>query len=135
MMNGGCAPGRHSAQYRLGYRGYLCDRRIDPHVRLKENADHRDAGQRLRLDVLNIIDRGRNSVLAERRDLFRHLIGRKTAVLPDHGHDRDIDFGKDIGRRRFDGSDAEQHDEQGHDDEGVWPAQGQFYDPHRARAG
>jgi hypothetical protein len=50
-------PWRYAAQDCLRHRRHLGDCRIDAHVRLKENANHGNAGQRLRLDVLHVIDR------------------------------------------------------------------------------
>ena len=71
-------------------------------IRLKGNPDDRDAGQRLRLDVLHVVDRGRNGVLAEGRDLLRHLIGGEATVLPDNGDHWNIDLRKNVRWRVFD---------------------------------
>ena len=59
-------------------------------------------------------------VFAEGRDLLRHLIGRKTGVLPHHCHYGDVYLGKDVRRRLFNRRDAEQQHKQRHHDERVW---------------
>ena len=82
-----------------------------------------DIVERFRLDIFYIVDRGRNRVLAEGRNLLRHLIGGKAPMLPDNGHDRDVDLGKNIGRRVFDRARTEKQNEQRHHNEGVWTPQ------------
>ena len=84
---------------------------------LLENLDHCYGGERLRLDVLHVIDRRRDRIFAEGRDLLRHLIGEEAGILPD---DRDIDLGKDVCGRIFDRHDAEQQNKQRHHDKRVW---------------
>ena len=115
---------RHAAQDRLRHRRDLRDRGIDAHIWLKENANDRDTRQCLRLDVLYVIDRGRDGVLAEGRDLLRHLIGGEPTVLPDDRDHWNIDLGKDVRRRVLDRHHAKQHDQERHHDERVWAPKG-----------
>ena len=57
MMNGGLVPGGSCRSDALRDGGDLGDRRFDLRARLEEHLDHRDAAQRLRLDVLDVVDR------------------------------------------------------------------------------
>ena len=63
-------------------------------------------------------------VLAEGRDLLRHLIGGEATVLPDDCDHWNIDLRKNIRRRVLDRHHAEQHDQERHHDESVWAAKG-----------
>ena len=46
-------------------------------VRLEEHLDDRDAGERLRLDVLDVADRRGKAALVLRRDALAHLLRRR----------------------------------------------------------
>ena len=73
-------------------------RDADVHVRLQEDLDHADAGKRLRLDVLDIVDRGRKHPFVGRDNSAGHVIRRQTGIAPHDRDDRDADIGKDVGR-------------------------------------
>ena len=62
-MSGGVVPGGSWRSSDLRDRGDLRDRRLDVGARLEEDLDDRDAAQRLRLDVLDVVDRGRQRAL------------------------------------------------------------------------
>jgi hypothetical protein len=68
MMNGGVVPGGRAAQLHLADGGDLRYGAADIYVRLEKDLDDRDAVQRLRLDVLNVVDRGGHAALAVEYD-------------------------------------------------------------------
>ena len=90
--------GRHLAQLRLLDRHHLRDGRRYVRVRLKEDLDDRKAGQRFGFDVLDVVDRGREAALIDRRDALADFLRRQPAIGPNDADDRNIDFRKDIGR-------------------------------------
>ena len=52
-------------------------------LRLKENLDDRNAGQRLGFDVLDIVDGGGQAALVDRRDALAHFLRRQPGIVPD----------------------------------------------------
>ena len=70
-------PGGICLQLRLFDGDRLRDRGLDVRVRLEEHLDDRDARERLRLDVLDVVDRGRQAALVDRRDALAHVLGRQ----------------------------------------------------------
>ena len=56
-------------------------------------------GKRLRFDMLDVVDRGRNRALVGRDDPARHVVRRQAGIAPDRRDDRDPDVGKNIRRR------------------------------------
>ena len=60
--------------------------------------------------MLDIVDRGRERSFFAVDKPLRDLIGRQTGVTPNHTDHRDIDSGKNIGRRL--GYDKRRHQEQ-----------------------
>ena len=58
MISGGVVPGRQLSKLGLRTRRNLRDRTIDAGIGLQEYFDDRDAIQRLRFDVLNVVDDG-----------------------------------------------------------------------------
>ncbi len=92
-----------------------------------KNLDDGEAGERLRLHVLNVVDRGGEGALAADGD----DLGRGDAgVRPDDANDGDVDFGEDVGGHAEGGEDAQDDDHEGHDDEGVGAAVGEADYPH-----
>src|SRR5207237_1147227 len=63
---------------------------------LEVDADDADARQRLALDVLDAVDRGRQHALVDEHDPRFDLVGGHAVVLPDDGDDGDVDLGKDV---------------------------------------
>ena len=58
--------------------------------------------QRLRLDVLDVVDRHCHAALGVGHDAVRHVAGREAGVVPDHADDGNIDVREDIDRRAQD---------------------------------
>ena len=69
-------------------------------------------------------------VLAVGGDALLHLRRAEAGVLPDHGHDRNVDLRKDVGRHRDDGRDAEKQDQRGHHVECMGKSQREANDAH-----
>jgi hypothetical protein len=67
-------------------------------VGVEEDADQPDAGERLRLDVLDAVDGGRHGPLGYRDHAALDLGGEEPAVLPDDRDDGDVDLGEDVDR-------------------------------------
>ncbi len=59
--------------------------------------------------------------------------GPQAGVVPRHGDDRDVDVGKNVGRRAQEHDRAENQDQQRRHDERVGPVEGKFNNPHGAR--
>jgi hypothetical protein len=106
---------RHQHADEVGGRDDLRNREVEVDVRLEEHLLHRDAVQRLGLNVLDAVDAGGQCELAVGRDALLHLGRRQPGVLPDDGHDGDVDLGKDVRRHRHNrGRAKEQHQHRQH---------------------
>ena len=92
--------------------------------RTKEYLHHRHAIQRLRFDVLNVIDQRSEAALRLRGDAVRHVLGRKPLIVPDHADHRNINVRENVRGRAQNHDRGENQDQQRHHDEGVGPAQG-----------
>ena len=90
----------------------------------------RQAVQRLRLHVLDAVDVGADRILAVGGDPLLHLRRAEPGVAPDHGHDRDPDLRKDVGRHGADRDDAEKENERGHHIECVRKSQRESNNAH-----
>jgi hypothetical protein len=66
---------------------------------LKKDLDDRNTIQRLRLNVLNVIDGCGHGPLKRSCDSITHLLRRESSVVPNDGDDRDVYIGEDISRR------------------------------------
>ena len=115
----GLDAGRHERPDRVRASHDLGDRKIEAHVRLKEDFLDCDPAQRLPLQVLDAVHVGADGILAVGGDALLHLRGAEAGVLPDHGDDRDVDLGEDVGRHADDRGDAEKKDEASQHIEGV----------------
>ena len=93
------------------------------HVGVKKYLYHAHAVERLRLDMLDIVDRGCQGALKTDSDALGHLFRGKTVVAPDRHDDGNIDVGEDVGGSVVDRQRAQNQNEQGHHHEGVGPAQ------------
>ena len=69
--------------------------------------------------MLDVVDRNRESALRVGDDPVRHLLRRKTVVIPHHTDHGDIDFGEDVDRRARDRDRHQDDDQQGHHHEGI----------------
>ena len=108
---GGWIPGGMSARMAVRRRDDLRDGEVEIDVRLEIDLLNRQAIQGLRLDVLDAVDVRADRVLAVGGDALLHLGRAEAGVAPDHRHDRDPDLGKDVGRHRANGGDAEKHNQ------------------------
>ena len=70
------------------------------------------------------------AVLAVGGDALLHLRRAEAGVLPDHGHHRNVDLRKDVGRHRADRGDAEKQDQRGQHIERVRKSQREPNDAH-----
>ena len=123
MISGGVVPGRQLAQLGLRDGGDLRDGVGDVDLRLEVDFDDGDAVQRLRFDVLDIVDGRGQRALAQVDDAVGHLFRRRgrcncqtmatTGILI---------FGKDIGRHVEDGERTENHQQERKDSKGVGPS-------------
>ena len=93
LADGGLRDGRH-----LGV-GVL-----DLGVRLEVDLDDADAVERLALDVLDVVDGGRQDALVGRDDPLFHVLRRHARVVERDGDDRDVDHREDVGRHLRRGS-------------------------------
>ena len=118
-------------QLRLRNGRHLGDGHRYIHLRLEEQLHHRDAIERVRLDVVDIVDRRGERALRDGDDTIRHVFRGETLILPDDAHHRDIDIGKDIDRRGQNGERTDDQEQQRKDGEGIWPSQGESNNPHR----
>ena len=91
----------------------------------------RDAGERLRLDVLDVADGGGQAALALAGDALAHLLRRQAVVVPDDADHRDVDLGEDVRRHVAQRERRGQHDQHRHHDEGVRAPQRQLDHGHR----
>jgi len=65
-------------------------------VWLKKDLYDSDAVQRLRLNVLNVIDRCAQRTFCDGYDPTRHLVRREPGVLPYNTHHWNVDIGEDV---------------------------------------
>ncbi len=115
-------PGGQGAKQGLRDGGDLRHREFDFGVRLEVDAGDRRAAIRLRLDVLDVVDRGGHGALEVGDDALFHLFGGEAVVAPDNADYGDIDIGKDIDRHRNDSGNAKNGDEERNYDERIGSA-------------
>ncbi len=113
--------GRHLLQDGLRNRRYLRIRYGDVHAGLEVDLGDAHAIDRLRLDVLDVVD-GRGEHSLERRiHTTGHLVGRHTGELPGHGNHRNIDFREDIGGRTSSRHQTKDENGQRENNKGIGP--------------
>jgi hypothetical protein len=115
-------PGRQRLDQRLTDRSHFRLRSIHIRAGLEVNLDDTRAADRLRLDVLDIVNRGRHRPLDDCRNPILHLRRRKPAVGPDDTDDRNVDSWEDVRLHRDDRHDAQHGDEHCDHHKGVWAA-------------
>ena len=64
---------------------------------LEVNLHHRNAHQRLRLDMVDIVDRGGQRAFGESNDAAGHIRGGQARVLPDDADHGNVDVGENVG--------------------------------------
>ena len=121
---------RKAADDRLRDRDDLRERRGQVGAAVEEHLDHGHAVVRLRLDALDVVDRGRHAALEIGDDPAFHLLGGEAVVAPDDADDRDVDVGEDVGRHPHDRQRADDQDQERQHDERVRAAQGKLDNPH-----
>ncbi|ARF88207.1 uncharacterized protein BCN122_II1464 [Burkholderia cenocepacia] len=121
---------RHLPHDRLRGRDRLRDRRLHVRARLQEHLHDRDAGQRRRFDVLDVVDGRRQHPFMHGRDAVRHLRRGEAVVIPDHADHRDVDRGQHVDRCAHQRKRGGQHDHDGHHDERVGAPEREIDDPH-----
>ncbi|MCY1168956.1 hypothetical protein D9M73_89690 [compost metagenome] len=111
--------GRQLPHLRL-HRGHnLRNRRLDIDAWLEEHLDDADAGQRGRLDVLDVTHYRGQAALGLARHALAHLLGRQAVVVPDHADHRDVDLGENVRRHVLQNEWRSQHDQHRHHDKRV----------------
>ncbi len=131
---GGCRARRQTPQLHLADCAYLGHSAANVHMWLEEDFDDRDAVQRLRLNVLNIVHCRGHAALAVEGDAGRHLLSGEAGVLPYHRYDRDIYIRKNIRRHRQNTEGAKNQNQERKYGKGVGPPQRKPNNPHH-RAG
>ncbi len=94
------------------------------------NLYDRNAVERLRLDVLDVVDGRGQRALRDGNDALLHLFRRKAGVVPDDADDGDVDVGENINGHFRNGHEADQENQQCSHQEGVRPIEREFNDPH-----
>ena len=102
-------------------------------VGLEVDLDDAQPAQRLRLDVLDVVDVARVHALGQGDDALLHLLRRQPVVLPDHRDHRDVDRREDVDRHAQDRDDAEDEQQQRRADERVRAPQREEDEPHGVR--
>ena len=115
---------RQQLQDRLRRRGDLRQRGVDVDAGLEEHLHDAVARQRLRFDMLDVVDLRAERALVIVDDASRHVLRRQTVVGPHDRDDRNADVGEDVRRRLDPGRHAEDDDQHRHDDERVRAAEG-----------
>ena len=108
--------------------GDLSQRRVDVDVRLEEDLDDPVAGERLRLDMLDIVDLSAQRPLVVVDHAPRHVVRRQAVVGPHDRDNRNADIRKDVSWGPDCRGHAENDDQHRHDDESVWLAEGNSND-------
>ena len=102
--------GRQTAQLHLADGRDLGYGAGDVDLRMKKYFDESDAVERLRLDVLDVVDRSGHAPLAVGHDAVGHFLRRKAGEVPHHRDHRNVDVGEDVRGHRLDAEDAENQD-------------------------
>ena len=104
-------------------RRHLRERRLNIGGWTEKYFDNRPAIQRLRFDVLDVVNQSGEAALRLRNNSVRHVLRRKPLIVPHHTDDRDVDIGKNVCRRAQHHNRSEEQNQQRHHNERVWPAQ------------
>ncbi len=75
--------------------------------------------------MLDVVDAVRQRPLIEGDDTPGHIVGRQAREAENHADDGDVDVRENVGWRSQSGSCSKNQDQHRHDDERVWPSQGQ----------
>ena len=111
--------GRQAAHRGLHDRRHLGQRSLNVGLRPEEDLDHAHAVDRLRLDVLDVVDRDGDAALGVGDDAVGHVRGGKAAEVPHHADHWNVDVGENIDRRAQDDDGRQDDQHQRHHDEGI----------------
>ena len=112
---------RQGAQDGLHNGGGLREGGLNVGFGLEKDFDYGDAVERLRFDVLDVVDQRGHGPLGVGSDALLHLLGLQSGVVPDQADHRDVDVRENVRGRAQQDYRGKQNDDQGHDDEGVGP--------------
>ncbi len=115
--------GRHLPQQRLRNRGHLRVGGANVGALLEEDFDDTEAAVGIGLDVLDVVDCGRQRPLELREHAAGHLLRRQAGIGPDRRNHRDPDFGKNVDRCTHGRERPHDHKEQREHDKRIWPPQ------------
>ena len=113
-----CAWGQESQEC-LRDRGGLCQSGLYIGAWLEEYFDDRDAAERLRFNMFDVVDKRRYATLDGGRDALLHFLWLQTVVRPNEADNGNIDVRKNVGRRAQQHDRRQENDDQRHHDEGV----------------
>ena len=130
MIGWGEGAWRQNAQNSLDDGGDLREGKLNLDGGLKVDADDGDALVAFAAGVLDVINRGGESALADGDDAAFHVLRGQAAVGPDDGDDGNVDVGVDVFGRGDGRADAEEQHEHGEDDKGVGSPKRQPDNPH-----
>ena len=102
---------RQLPQLGLRHSSYLRDASLDAGTWLEEYFYNRDSIERLRFDVLNVIDRGRERALGHRHDAVAHILRIQPVVTPDDADHWNVNVWKNVGRGANDRKRPQQYDQ------------------------
>ena len=125
-------PWRQAAHRGLHDRSHLGQRRLDVGLRPEKNLDDADAGDRLRFDVLDVVDRDGNATLGVGDDAVGHVRGREPAEVPHHADHRNVDVGKNINWSAQHDDRRQDDEHQRHHNEGIGTPKREGNNPHRS---
>lgn len=100
------------------------------HIRLKVDLHHRNAIQRGRFDMVDVVDRRRQRPLSDGHNAVGHLFRREPRILPDDGNHGDIDIRKNIHGHAQNRNRPKNQQQQCEYSKGIGPAQRKANNPH-----
>ena len=89
---------------------------------MEKDLHDRNAAQRLRFDVLDIINGGGKNSLVVKNNSVRHVLRGQSRVVPDDADNWDINVWEDVCGRAQNGDRAQYEQQNRHHNEGIWPA-------------
>ena len=114
--------GRHLPERRGRERSHLCNGSPNICVRLEKNLNHRNSGQRLRFNVLDVVDRRGQVSFVTGHDPVGHVLRRKPRIVPKHADNGNVDVGENIRGCSEDGSHPNNQNQQRDNNKSIGPA-------------
>ncbi len=125
-----CDAGRQALEDGLSDRRHLRQGAVDVHLGVEKYLDHSHAGQRLRFDMVDVVDGRGHLTLKVRDDPIGYLGGRQPVIGPYNAHHRQFYVREYVDRRSQDRQGAEQQDGNRQYEECVRPGQRDPNYPH-----